>query len=1073
MSRGGGGGGGVESTIEDGLDDDADADATSSPFTMTSRDITDVSSQLNFSEAEIQVLRKLALGLTTPEAHDNLLLPAPSPSAATAAVLPLYSSSREPLVPGKPTLPSLSPVVSPTPRLARGEGDDDEGELQGQKNRFSSSYPHTPHPVLVPSPQGNGHLTDPLAVRQPSPPARKNTSPTPTPKGVEGSGPQVLSEIFSPSTYTDPGQMPSASSLLHKKGSRLFSYSTEGLGEGGSLLLSDVDDHEDVGQRTSKSLTTSPLAKGPKAAMDNVSPGRRRFSDRLKTAVSLSTSPVKMTQGTQVSPGQAPSSAAMMSHHSSLAGPIVTQSVDLTSQPVVRRELNMNTFGGGGRGNSGGIGAAAAADEVDDLIVSESIYLHPGLTEVFLRQGGLHSPGGSPLKENPSSGGGGEDHSRPFAPSADPQMGGSYDAFRSLAGFSIPSLSHDGTGYRGPGGLPRGSDQVQLQLQLQLRHLEAELAVALDGRRTVEEELTRLKGTHMEVLHSLEKTQHQLEEMTGLSKTMQHAFGKKEEQMRAQLEEVVGSLNAANGRESSLRAHSVELTQHVRGLEGAVADMSQALRQKDVDMTGMHQQWGLTLTEVEKLTNRCRSLQEELGSEKQAQHRIIQHDKMQESALAQVRQENAAMRAFIEKQDEQLTTTRERLKEVIAQGNELLQSRERLGREREAGAQERAMLTAKVAALETDHERLSSILRTTKEDMRTLELKYRALMQQYKLNVTAMHQGGVAGGATDPLGASLPPRSGGAGGADMQLLASALRQIALNSEPGAVPEQKQLADLDPNTLRSSVKSVLEELKWAAPTSSDAAAVKLPDVAAPTAKNTAPPVPPVIQPTAAVAVSPPAPTPAVAPPLGVAPFIPSTGFSGPKPGYVFKTGNQGRGYYLSQVSPAPGGPATAVPAAGPKEEVGVGGGELLPQYQQWANRRMGPSGKMPPPPEVLRPGLSRPETQETRPSEPEHPPREAPQPPQPPSPPEPPLPASSVVGMSGNWKGLMEQTQEVEHRLLKLNAEKDSLEAEYNKMPPQLKTMVQRRRKAQVEERIEEVTKQISSCRLQLKRLGVR
>jgi septal ring factor EnvC (AmiA/AmiB activator) len=71
--------------------------------------------------------------------------------------------------------------------------------------------------------------------------------------------------------------------------------------------------------------------------------------------------------------------------------------------------------------------------------------------------------------------------------------------------------------------------------------------------------------------------------------------------------------------------------------------------------------------------------------------------------------------------------------------------------------------------------------------------------------------------------------------------------------------------------------------------------------------------------------------------------------------------------------------------------------------------------------------------------------------------------------------MLQQTQALEDRLLKLNAERNELEAESARMPTHTtgRTQQERRRRAEVEGRLEEINKECSSIRLQLRRLGVK
>jgi len=64
------------------------------------------------------------------------------------------------------------------------------------------------------------------------------------------------------------------------------------------------------------------------------------------------------------------------------------------------------------------------------------------------------------------------------------------------------------------------------------------------------------------------------------------------------------------------------------------------------------------------------------------------------------------------------------------------------------------------------------------------------------------------------------------------------------------------------------------------------------------------------------------------------------------------------------------------------------------------------------------------------------------------------------------------TKDLEGRLMELQREKNQLDAEYSKMPANAgKTIAQRQRKVVVEQRLEAIAREISSCRLGLKKLG--
>lgn len=78
---------------------------------------------------------------------------------------------------------------------------------------------------------------------------------------------------------------------------------------------------------------------------------------------------------------------------------------------------------------------------------------------------------------------------------------------------------------------------------------------------------------------------------------------------------------------------------------------------------------------------------------------------------------------------------------------------------------------------------------------------------------------------------------------------------------------------------------------------------------------------------------------------------------------------------------------------------------------------------------------------------------------------------SPFGTDLTLQEMMERTRELEDLLMKQCQEKDALESEYSKMPLHGgRTLKDRQRKAAVEDRIEVLHKEISTTRLQLKRL---
>jgi hypothetical protein len=67
-----------------------------------------------------------------------------------------------------------------------------------------------------------------------------------------------------------------------------------------------------------------------------------------------------------------------------------------------------------------------------------------------------------------------------------------------------------------------------------------------------------------------------------------------------------------------------------------------------------------------------------------------------------------------------------------------------------------------------------------------------------------------------------------------------------------------------------------------------------------------------------------------------------------------------------------------------------------------------------------------------------------------------------------------EVKALEAQLLRLNTERDGLSAEYDKMPAHGgRTLAERTRKAELEARLGEITKEVSSVRLALKTSGFR
>ncbi len=73
-----------------------------------------------------------------------------------------------------------------------------------------------------------------------------------------------------------------------------------------------------------------------------------------------------------------------------------------------------------------------------------------------------------------------------------------------------------------------------------------------------------------------------------------------------------------------------------------------------------------------------------------------------------------------------------------------------------------------------------------------------------------------------------------------------------------------------------------------------------------------------------------------------------------------------------------------------------------------------------------------------------------------------------------FQDLLARTGELESHLTRLVAEKAQLDAKTARTPPgNGRTLADRRRRAEVESRTDELVREISSVRLQLKRLGVK
>ncbi|KAL4446740.1 hypothetical protein ABPG77_007984 [Micractinium sp. CCAP 211/92] len=87
----------------------------------------------------------------------------------------------------------------------------------------------------------------------------------------------------------------------------------------------------------------------------------------------------------------------------------------------------------------------------------------------------------------------------------------------------------------------------------------------------------------------------------------------------------------------------------------------------------------------------------------------------------------------------------------------------------------------------------------------------------------------------------------------------------------------------------------------------------------------------------------------------------------------------------------------------------------------------------------------------------------------------PGPAGSPFATEVTLQDMLARTQALEDRLLALNAERNELQAESARMPSHTtgRTLQERKRRAEVERRLEELNRECSSVRLQLRRLGVK
>ncbi|PSC76391.1 myosin-9-like isoform X1 [Micractinium conductrix] len=84
-------------------------------------------------------------------------------------------------------------------------------------------------------------------------------------------------------------------------------------------------------------------------------------------------------------------------------------------------------------------------------------------------------------------------------------------------------------------------------------------------------------------------------------------------------------------------------------------------------------------------------------------------------------------------------------------------------------------------------------------------------------------------------------------------------------------------------------------------------------------------------------------------------------------------------------------------------------------------------------------------------------------------------SSSPFATEATLQDMLGRTQALEDRLLALNAERNALEAEAARMPSHTngRTLKERKRRGEVEGRLEAIAKESSSVRLQLRRLGVK
>ena len=70
--------------------------------------------------------------------------------------------------------------------------------------------------------------------------------------------------------------------------------------------------------------------------------------------------------------------------------------------------------------------------------------------------------------------------------------------------------------------------------------------------------------------------------------------------------------------------------------------------------------------------------------------------------------------------------------------------------------------------------------------------------------------------------------------------------------------------------------------------------------------------------------------------------------------------------------------------------------------------------------------------------------------------------------------MIQASQDLEDKLMKLNQEKAELEAEYARMPSHAgRNLKERRRKSDIESRFENLDHEVNSIRLHLKKLGLK